>query len=60
MPKAPTKSNVVDTEKNFLDAYKTDIGEDTLLQIANNYNKRIKEERQTGSRNDDSHDGPIL
>ena len=56
MPEAPTRAKVVDSDNNFLDAYKTEIGEDAMFQIVNNYNKRVKEERQNNSRQQDSHD----
>ena len=60
MPKAPTKSSVVDTRNNFLDAYKTEIGQDVIDQIVKDHKKQVEEQRQSGSRQNNSQDGPIL
>lgn len=52
----PTKSNIVDTEHNFLDAYKTDIGRDVLIQIMRNHDKKVKDQRQSAQRQNSSHE----
>lgn len=60
IPKAPTRSNVVDTRNNFLDAYKTEIGQDVIEQIVKDHKKQVEDQRQSGSRHNNSQDGPIL
>lgn len=46
---APTKSNIVDTKNKFLDAYKTEIGQDVLDRIIKDHQKQITEQRQSDS-----------
>lgn len=41
----PTAAKVVDTDKSFVDAYKTEIGQDAYKKVIEEYNKRIEEER---------------
>lgn len=60
MPKAPSRSSVVDTNNNFLDAYKTEIGQDVIEQILQNHKKQVEEQRQSGSRQNNSQDGRTL
>ena len=41
-----TQAKVIDTTNNFLDAYKTEIGQDAYAKVIKDYNERIQNEQQ--------------
>ena len=43
--KVPTQAKVIDTTNNFVDAYKTEIGQDAYTKVIEEYNKRIQDEK---------------
>lgn len=44
--KTLTQAKVVDTTNNFIDAYKTEIGQDAYAKVIEEYNKRIQNEQE--------------